>query len=394
MITQEYVPFHKVIKLIQDFADRHISINSFGFGNLLDYGKDIEDRDNLYPVLFVVPQNASYDENMTDYNISVIIADRLSDDLDNRISVISNMSMIAKDLIGEIKLGDLQEYFDVPLPISSNMFIERFMDNVGGVQITLPLQTIDPINVCENFLTPTIIQPQNVENLFAWYDLQDDDTITLSGGTTIIELRDKSNNFYDLTPIVEGPIYSASTEYNTLGFKGFVDYTGNTMLSTTFPSIPAPTGMTIFSINDSGRYIRNVISIQSGTTYSPLTIPKYGFTSLDTNTILSSNGLRTSTGPFLPLQDNPLIYSFRGNIDGITTKIFYPNGEFIAPTSSSTTGTTTPTIDTIIISDDGGLSNPPRLTYEIISYDRILSDEEYNGVLEYLKDKYNYYNWI
>src|SRR6056300_17453 len=217
MITEEYVPFHKVIKLLEDFTNRHYDLNAFGFGNLLEYGKDIEDRTLLYPVLFVVPQAITYDEQQTAYSISVIIADRLSDDLHNRVSAISNMNMIAKDLIGEIKLGDLQQYFDTEIPATATSFIERMEDNVGGVALDITLTTLDPLNVCDRFMEPVSCEPSQLEGLYAWYDFQDTDTITLTGGTNIIEVSDKSGNNYDLTPYSASPVYSASTYTNTNG---------------------------------------------------------------------------------------------------------------------------------------------------------------------------------
>ena len=159
MITEEYIPFHKVIALLEDFTNRHFVLNSFGFGNLLEYGQDIEEKENLYPVLFVVPQNVIYNEQETQFSFSIVIADRLSEDLRNRISAISNMSAIGKDLVSEIKLGEFQEYFDVDLPINATTFIERFEDNVGGVALDITLTTLDPLNVCEKVIsvspTPT-----------------------------------------------------------------------------------------------------------------------------------------------------------------------------------------------------------------------------------------------
>ena len=159
MITEEYIPFHKVIALLEDFTNRHFVLNSFGFGNLLEYGQDIEEKENLDPVLFVVPQNVIYNEQETQFSFSIVIADRLSEDLRNRISAISNMSAIGKDLVSEIKLGEFQEYFDVDLPINATTFIERFEDNVGGVALDITLTTLDPLNVCEKVIsvspTPT-----------------------------------------------------------------------------------------------------------------------------------------------------------------------------------------------------------------------------------------------
>lgn len=400
MITQEYVPFHKVIKLLQDFANRHISINSFGFGNLLEYGKDIEDRDNLYPVLFVVPQNASYDETLTDYSLSVIIADRLSDDLDNRISVISNMSMIAKDLIGEIKLGDLQEYFDVPLPISSNMFIERFMDNVGGVQLTLPIQTIDPLNVCESFLTPTIYQPNGIDNLYAWYDFQDTDTIMLSGGTYITNVLDKSNNFFDLTPLSASPVYSASTYTNSDGYYAMWDTRLGTALGhNTSPKTWTEGTSFVVYTKPSPQSVKSIWGVVSGNTTSTINQAAIGNGVINEDVISWSTISCREVEAYAPYQVNDFAITKTrmgsttlGDMDGAE---YTKYGVLNADINDCLTQPSNIT-DWIVVGDSRTIISTESINgiMEVIVYDRKLTDDEYNGVLEYLKDKYNYNNWI
>jgi len=395
MITEEYIPLHKVIKLLQDFADRHININSFGFGNLLEYGKDIEDRTNLYPVMFVVPQSASYDVNTTDYTLSVIIADRLSDDLDNRISCISNMSMIAKDLIGEIKLGDLQDYFDVSLPAQSNMFIERFMDNIGGIQINLPLTTLDPINVCENFLTDVIYKPNEIENLFAWYDFQDSNTITLTGGTNITQLLDKSGNDYHLTPETLSPVYSASTSVNTNGLFGMVDVSGNTSLSTLITPV-SPNGMTLFYMVDNADVFRYIGELKSTTgSTNVLAADKFSVLQSSTNFNLRANGYSRGTSNIVNSLQKQFIIAVKLNSNNqFTITLLTKDGENTI-NYVGFSGASVSNLDTIVLGHSSlSPSVPPRIIYEGIMYDRILNDVEYNGVLSYLKDKYNYKVWI
>ena len=250
MITEEYVPFHKVIKLLEDFTNRHYDLNAFGFGNLLEYGKDIEDRTLLYPVLFVVPQAITYDEQQTAYSISVIIADRLSDDLHNRVSAISNMNMIAKDLIGEIKLGDLQQYFDTEIPATATSFIERMEDNVGGVALDITLTTLDPLNVCDRFMEPVSYDEDAINYLNAVIDAGGNVDETISGATLSLFKQLKDNELYDkityMYPFIGAVEDSHKINAIEPGVDDIVfeagwthDYSGSTSNGTNYATPPA-----------------------------------------------------------------------------------------------------------------------------------------------------------
>ena len=399
MITEEYVPFHKVIKLLEDFANRHYDINGFGFGNLLEYGKDIEDKTFLYPVLFVVPQSITYDEQQTTYSISVIFADRLSEDLHNRVDAISNMSMVAKDLIGEIKLGDLQEYFDTEIPLTSTSFIERMEDNVGGVALDINLTTIDPLNVCERFMEPVIYQPNTIENLFAWYDFQDTSTITLTGGTDISQVLDKSGNDYTLTPNVNVPTYQQVGSGNLSSFYAMYDVNG-TALRHNLSTPVSLTDYTIFVVNDFefGDGVRPSVSITSGDTLTDLTwLSTYGIgiRSISGTHQFYGGVQRQVLGASIDPSNNAFITTSKGEISVDV------EGNLYGVDNYTTTATLTPltfsatTFDNIWVGDVfTSYSVGDRNICEVIMYDRALTDDEYNGVVEYLKNKYRYNYWV
>jgi len=150
-----YLTFHKVLDKLQEYQQQNPALNSFGYGNLIDFGKNVSGQTVQYPFLFVVPQSVQYDENTTTYQLSIIIADRLNEDLDNEKDCVSDCSIIARNLLSVIKRGWLMDYFETILPAQALPFIERFNDNVAGVALDLSLIVYEDINACVEYPSAT-----------------------------------------------------------------------------------------------------------------------------------------------------------------------------------------------------------------------------------------------
>jgi len=147
---EQYTTFKKLIDKLEEFANRHPNINSFGFGNLVEFGKDVDNTAPLYPVLFVVPQTINYNEGLTEYGLQIFLADRLNDDNDGSVSIVSEMSLISKDLLGIFKLNeDFMYLADFDFPITATPFLERFNDVVAGVSTTINFRVSDYLDVCQ-----------------------------------------------------------------------------------------------------------------------------------------------------------------------------------------------------------------------------------------------------
>jgi hypothetical protein len=93
--------------------------------------------------------------------VSAIFADRLNEDLTNEKDCVSDMSLCARDLLSQIKRGDLFDYFETILPAQAQPFMERFNDNVAGVALDLNIQVFEDINACVQYPTPTPSQTPN-----------------------------------------------------------------------------------------------------------------------------------------------------------------------------------------------------------------------------------------
>jgi hypothetical protein len=167
---EEYVSYHKIIQLFQDYqvSQQGIGLNSFGHGNIVMFGMTESGMTPTYPFMFVTPQNISYDENIITYTMQLIFADRINDDMSNEIDVISDMDIQARRFMSYIRRGmnqnpPLWNYMDCNLPLTGLPFLERFNDYVGGITIDMEVIIRTDINACDyyDFLpspTPSILQ--------------------------------------------------------------------------------------------------------------------------------------------------------------------------------------------------------------------------------------------
>jgi hypothetical protein len=156
---EEYVSIHKIVSLIEQYQQSQVGIglNSFGFGNIVEFGNtDNTGMTPTYPFVFVTPQNISYEENIVTYNMSLIFADRINDDLSNEVDVISDMDIQARRFMSFIKRGmnqtpDLYDKMDIVLPTNGVPFQERFNDFVGGVALDCAFVVFTDINACDYY---------------------------------------------------------------------------------------------------------------------------------------------------------------------------------------------------------------------------------------------------
>jgi hypothetical protein len=155
---EEYVSYHKIIQLFQDYqiSQEGIGLNSFGHGNVVMFGMTESGMTPTYPFMFVTPQNISYDENIITYTMQLIFADRINDDMSNEIDVISDMDIQARRFMSYIRRGMNQDpplwnYMDCNLPLTGLPFLERFNDYVGGISIDMEVIIRTDINACDYY---------------------------------------------------------------------------------------------------------------------------------------------------------------------------------------------------------------------------------------------------
>lgn len=158
---EHYVTYHKILDLCEEFQKQSPILNSFGYGNLVDFGKNTDNTTTQYPFMFMVPQSITYDENTTTYGFSILFADILNTDVSNEKDVVSDMSLEARRFLSYIKRGmnadpDLYNYMDVQLSAQAIPFQERFNDHTGGVALQANIIVFEDINACVYYEpTPT-----------------------------------------------------------------------------------------------------------------------------------------------------------------------------------------------------------------------------------------------
>lgn len=250
-------------------------------------------------------------------------------------------------------------------------------------------------------LTPTNTQtptpsnfyaiPSSIAGLFCWYDLQDAGTITLSG-SDILQIDDKSVNGYDLIPIATPPTYINSTITNLYPYFAMYDFQGLNEMRANISPVPFDEG-THFAVVGKTNTQNNVISIHTGGSVPSIGDTDYAGIQL-TNTILfgANNGTRSNVSG---IQNGESLFLTTYGDTGTTLTTFID----YAVTQNSTgftTGATTSTVNKISV---GGATSPGSPTHgvevlEVFSYNRILTPTEYNGLINYLKQKYSYATWI
>ena len=156
----EYLTFHRVVDLLNQFQEESPILNSFGFGNLIDFSRTVSASTVNYPYMFVVPLSINYGENITEYQFSILFADILNYDLSNEKEIVSDMSLQAKRFMSYIKYGirtfpELYDNLDIILPTGAIPFMERFGDHTAGVAVDCVIQIFEDLNACDFYPSPT-----------------------------------------------------------------------------------------------------------------------------------------------------------------------------------------------------------------------------------------------
>jgi len=147
--------YKQLLTYWSSIAYNHEQIKSFGFGDITQCTNDLETKkEPQYVRLYIVPQNVEFNENHIHYNFSVIVMDKIEDDLSNQPEVMSDTLAIIMDLwtvfyqsytyesgnFSNIIVGDWDP--DV------HPFLERFETNLGGWTMHIKMSAPFDYNRC------------------------------------------------------------------------------------------------------------------------------------------------------------------------------------------------------------------------------------------------------
>lgn len=138
-------------KYFKDFADNHLQIKDYGYGDLWEISSSTA---TTYPLFWVSPQPSNISGNEITYNFNILIGDRLEDGDANKVEVESDTFQIGLDLLATLNLNR-----DVDLDKSNTLtpFIHDFKDRIAGHLITLSVTADFDYNECA---VPTTGTPQ------------------------------------------------------------------------------------------------------------------------------------------------------------------------------------------------------------------------------------------
>ena len=133
---------HKVLKPI---ANDHLMLNEFGFGDLHNYAKV---NALAYPVMWVALNDVGYKGKGFNYNLSLVFADILKDDLSNTLEIQSDMISIAADIAAKLFYTD-NDYLEVTSDFVFKPFTERFTDLCAGVVMDINIKSLVILSPCD-----------------------------------------------------------------------------------------------------------------------------------------------------------------------------------------------------------------------------------------------------
>ena len=207
----EYITFHKILDYIESWQQSSPIMNSFGYGNLIDFGRTIsgDTQNNVvrYPFVFVVPQGISYDVGTTTYQLSIIFADILNTDYSNEKDCVSDMSLQSKRFISSILRGlngenpYMYNNMDIEMPVQAIPFFERFSDHVAGVALNTNIVVFEDINDC-NYYDETIPTTSVYSQVLDFISPTQYNSIVYRCDGAPVEYCYSSDNQYNITDLV------------------------------------------------------------------------------------------------------------------------------------------------------------------------------------------------
>lgn len=157
------ITLNNIKSILKNFSIEHPTINNFYYGDV--DGITNTNEEFIYPLLAVIPLTTTYPLNpdndiiQKQFNLQILIMDKLNSDLSNRDGILSDCQQLSEDLIAYVLYNEY--FYDNKITILNNIilthFTERTTDKTAGNAFELVLTT--PLNTC---VSPVIINPNNL----------------------------------------------------------------------------------------------------------------------------------------------------------------------------------------------------------------------------------------
>jgi hypothetical protein len=154
------ITFNNIITALENFANNHFFIKSFGHGNIEEIDLD---KYTLFPLLHVIYVGSTYDDGTKTYRFEIYIVDNPSDKIDKisyQREVISDSEQCAEDLLADLTNGgQIFGFWDYELTNATITPLEEETKNVlSGVVLDIEIQVpyqYDSCNAPLTGVTPT-----------------------------------------------------------------------------------------------------------------------------------------------------------------------------------------------------------------------------------------------
>ena len=152
--------YKQLLTYWSSIAYHHEQIKSFGFGDITQCTNDLTTKQEpQYTRLYIVPDKLEFNENHIHYNFSVIVMDKIEDDLSNQPEVMSDTLAIIMDLWTVFwqsytyESGDFSNIIVGDWGPEVHPFLEKFQTNLGGWTMNIKMSAPFDYNSC---VIPTV----------------------------------------------------------------------------------------------------------------------------------------------------------------------------------------------------------------------------------------------
>lgn len=141
---------NQVVKRIETIALRHRQINSFFFGDVVEY---LTFGDITYPVCIcdITRGNIDRDGRTTEYNVRLVLCDLADVAMNskmNELEVQSDLTSIAQDILAMMNYSGYSDSWDIGSNVTMEFMSEKFDDIVMAVSMDIPVFTRYDSNRC------------------------------------------------------------------------------------------------------------------------------------------------------------------------------------------------------------------------------------------------------
>jgi hypothetical protein len=139
------VNYKLILDDLNEVADKHLQINSFGYGDITQLTMDVKTKQEpKYTRMYVLPADTTLNQNQLTYNLQIIIADRLEDDYSNQKDVLNDTLEICKDIFTVLYLSE----YETEWGATCEPFLERYETILCGWLLNITLTQPFDYNRC------------------------------------------------------------------------------------------------------------------------------------------------------------------------------------------------------------------------------------------------------